>query len=504
MRPLSKSKIIAFRQCPKRLWLEIHKPELREETASTKASYRVGHQAGDIAKRIYDPAGKGVEVNAQRDGFREAFTQSTKLLSEHQQPIFEAGLKIEGAVAFADVMLPDLTGDHPGWKMIEVKFSTSVKDYYREDIAVQSYIAQAAGVNLKSVSLACIDSSWVYPGNGDYQGLLAETDLTAETLARSEEAKGWIAEAQRVAAQPTEPYVDTGDHCYDPFACGFCNYCNLGKPISERPLDWLPSLSPARRAQLAEEGIDDILDVPDDLLNTRQKRVKEHTLAKTVYFDAEGAAADLADLGDPKYFLDFETIQFPVPIWAGTRPYQQIPVQFSLHTLTAKNQLSHFSFLDLSGSDPSRPFAEALSANCGTNGPVFVYSAAFEVTRIRELAVRFLDLAGQLLAIIDRIVDLLPIARERYYHPSQHGSWSIKVVLPAAVPELSYDALEGVKDGSMAMEAYAEAIQPTVTAARKSEIEQQLIAYCRLDTYAMVRLWQFFNGTKAPVLPDMS
>ena len=139
-------------------------------------------------------------------------------------------------------------------------------------------------------------------------------------------------------------------------------------------------------------------------------------------------------------------------------------------------------------------------AACGKKGPVFVYFAGFETARIRELAERFPDLAEPLLAINARVVDLLPIARNRYYHHSQQGSWSIKAVLPAAVPELSYEALEGVQHGGAAMEAFAEAIRPGTTVERKSEIEQQLLAYCRLDTLAMVRLWELFTGRVIAIL----
>ncbi len=152
------------------------------------------------------------------------------------------------------------------------------------------------------------------------------------------------------------------------------------------------------------------------------------------------------------------------------------------------------AFLDLSGNNPSEPFAHALIAACGVQGPVFVYNAGFEKARISELAERYPHLSELLLAINPRVVDLLPIARERYYHPSQQGSWSIKKVLPAVVPELRYDALDGVQDGSMAMGAFLEGIHPDTSAARKAQIEQHLLAYCKLDTYAMVRLWQVFAG----------
>lgn len=502
MRLLSKSKLIAFRQCPKRLWLEVHHPELREDSAGTLASFQVGHQVGDVARRIYDPEGKGAVIDAKTEGYDAAFARSAGLLASGRQPIFEAGIKAGGALAFADVMLPESENGLPAWRMVEVKSSTGLKDYHREDIAVQAFIAQAAGVKLKSVALACIDSSWVYPGDDDYHGLLAETDLTAESFARASEVKAWIAEAQAVAALPSEPEIAVGAHCHEPFECGFCNYCNRATPQPEYPLDWLPGLSSAKREQLAGQGVNDLRGVPDDLLNGKQRLVKQHTLAKTVYFDAAGAAADLAPHGLPAYFLDFETIQFAVPIWKGTRPYQQIPYQFSLHLIVKPGKLEQKAFLNLSGNDPSESFARALISACGVSGPIFVYNAGFEMTRIRELTEWYPDLAKPLLAINARVVDLLPIARSRYYHPSQQGSWSIKVVLPAAVPELSYDKLDGVKNGDLAKIAYCEAIRPGTTAERKVEIERQLLAYCRLDTFAMVRLWQFFNGRNEPALTD--
>ena len=502
MRILSKSKLIAFRQCPKRLWLEVFRPELREESADTQARFQTGYQVGEIARRLYDPEGQGTVIDVEREGYADAFARTAKHLAGSRQPIFEAGFSANGAMAFADIMLPAPAESGGGCKMIEVKSATSVKGYHRDDLAVQAFVAQSAGVNLKSASVACIDSSWVYPGDQDYRGLLTETDLTAEVFARTEEVKTWIASAQGILSEPSEPVVAVGPQCTDPFVCGFCDYCNRTNPSPEYHVDWLPHFSAAKREQLAEQGIHDLRDVPDGLLNDKQRLVKEHTLTRTVYFDAPGAAEDLAPYGFPAYFLDFETIQFAVPIWKGTRPYQQIPFQFSLHVLTKPNQLGKTAFIDLSGQDPSELFAKALIAACGEEGPIFVYNAGFETSRIRELADRYPELAKSLGAINARVVDLLPVARNRYYHWSQQGSWSIKAVLPAAVPELNYDSLEGVQDGGMAMNAFIEAIQPDTTAARKADIERQLLAYCRLDTFAMVRLWQVFNGRNETPLTD--
>ncbi len=494
MRHLSKSKLMAFRQCPKRLWLEIHRPDLREDSSATQARFQTGYQVGDIAQKLYDPTGSGHVIDIETEGFDSAFARSAQLLSRSQQPIFEAGLKGAGALAFADVMLPFVENDETRWHMVEVKSSTSVKDYHRDDIAVQVFVAQAIGVKLKSVALAHIDNSWVYPGDNDYQGLLVENDLTEEAFARTEEVRNWIAEAHHIADQPTEPEVAVGPQCSVPFECGFCDYCHRNVAQPEFPLTWLPNFSSAKRAQLAEQGVTDLRDLPDGSLSDKQNRIREHTLAGTVYFDAAGAKKDLAPYGFPAYFLDFESAQFAIPIWKGTRPYQQICFQFSLHVIGENGSLTHSAFLDISGQDPSESFAKALIANCGDHGPVFVYSSAFEKGRISELAQRYPDLALSLLNINDRVVDLLPIARNRYYHPNQQGSWSIKAVLPAAVPDLSYDQLTGVQDGGMAMEAFVEAISPDTTLERKAEIEGQLLAYCQLDTLAMVRLWQLFSG----------
>ena len=489
MRTLSKSKLLAFRQCPKRLWLEIHSPQLREDSGATLANYATGHQVGDVAQQIYDPQLRGQLINPQVEGFDEAFARTQALLRS-SQPIFEAGFRAEGALAFADVLLPA----GKGWRMVEVKSSTSMKDYHRDDAAVQAFVARACSVPLYSIALAHIDNQWIYPGGGDYQGLLVEVDLTDEAFARTDEVRGWIADAQAVVARKKAPRTATGAQCSDPYECGFLAHCQSQEPQAEHPVHWLPRRGSALKAHIETRGTRELRDLPDDLLNPTQQRVKAATLSGQAFFDQNAAAQALAGHKLPGFFLDFETIQFGVPIWQGTRPYQQMPFQFSVHRLGRTGRVAHQAFLDLTGGNPSLPFAQALLAACGERGPVFVYNAAFEQTRIRELAERHPRLAPALHAINDRIVDLLPVARQHYYHPSQQGSWSIKAVLPALCPDLRYDNLDGVQDGGAAQQAYLEAIAPATSAARKAELERQLLAYCRLDTWAMVRLWAAFTG----------
>ena len=457
---LSKSKLLAYRQCPKRLWLEVHRPDLREDLAATQAVFKVGHQVGEIARRLYDPKEEGALVELRKEGLQAAFNRTTELLRS-SQPIFEAGFASGGAMAFADIMLPLRKQDHVFWRMVEVKSSTSVKDYHRDDTAVQAFVARGAGVPLASIAIAHIDREWVYPGAEKYEGLLKESDLTEEAFGRQDEVKTWISEAQGVVALTDEPGIATGRQCGDPYECGFLEYCQSKEKQAKYPVAWLPRVQSRQLKSLIEEGgVKDMRDVPDDLLNERQRRVKEHTLAGTVFFDAEGAKFSLKGHEPPAFFLDFETIYFAVPIWKGTRPYQQIPFQFSVHRISQKGELAHEPFLDLSGDDPSWKLAEALIKACGEVGPVFVYNAAFETTRINELADRYPQLKRPLLAINARIFDLLRVAEQNYYNPIQQGSWSIKSVLPAIAPDLSYEALEGVQDGGMAMEAYPEAVHP--------------------------------------------
>jgi len=277
----------------------------------------------------------------------------------------------------------------------------------------------------------------------------------------------------------------------------FSEHCNQGIKQPKFSLSCLPRFSGQKKEDLKQQGITDLRQVPDSLLNGTQLKVKQHTIAGTTFFDSNGAAQELSKVtvkGAPHYFLDFETSMTPIPKLIGTRPYQQIPFQFSLHTLQEDDTLEQITFLDLTGNDPRRKFSKKLIQTCGKTGPIFVYNAGFERGIIKNQAERYPELSVDLLAISKRIIDLLPIARNYYYHPSQHGSWSIKAVLPAICPDLNYSDLDGVKDGNMAISAYQEAIDPDTTPERKAKIQSQLDTYCCLDTLAMVRLWEFFSG----------
>ncbi|WP_394808130.1 DUF2779 domain-containing protein [Nitrosomonas sp.] len=470
----------------------MHRPEVKEDSAQTQMSYDIGHAVGEIAQQIYGEDGKAILIEADRQNFNNAFTKTQESLPK-RTPIFEAGFKIEGALAFADVLLP-LDGPHSNqWRMVEIKSSTSVKDYYHDDIAIQSFIAKQAGLELQSIALAHVDNTWVYQGDGNYQGLLKEVDLTQGASSRGEEVKNWINEAQVIADETNEPCIRTGKHCHEPFECGFLAYCQSQEPQAEYPANWLPRIqAKALKQAISEMEVADLRKIDDSLLNEKQLRVKQHSISGMTYFNAVAARAELARYPLPAVFLDFETINMAVPIWKGTRPYQQIPFQLSAHLIDGSGQLEQKYFLDISGRDPSEGFITSLIDVSGKEGPIFVYSG-FENTQIKALAERFPHHAADLNAICGRLVDLLKIAQEHYYHPSQQGSWSIKKILPTIAPELNYDDLDGVQDGGSAQAAFMEGIHPDTAVDQKTVIEKQLLDYCAMDTLAMVRLWQFFK-----------
>jgi hypothetical protein len=358
-RPLSKSKLISYRQCPKRLWLEVHRPELREDSVSTQAIFASGHKVGELAQQIFDPSGSGFLIDMQALGIAGAFHKTAELVNATPAlPIFEAGFSADlagngGALAFADVLLPlaaspsspvGSTEDKAAWQMIEVKSSTSVKDYYRDDAAIQFHVARGAGVNLASIAVAVIDNQWVYQGDNDYRGLLKTEDVTQACESRDAEVREWIAQAQSIVKLPANPERDTGDHCSKPFPCGFFGHCSLEDGTATKdvahPIQWLPNAqSKALKASLTDKTVapKSMLDVPDEHLSAIQRRVKQAHKTDKPFIDAAGLSRALTPhqpfKGKSAYFLDFETVMQAVPIWAGTRPYQTILYQFSCHVV---------------------------------------------------------------------------------------------------------------------------------------------------------------------------
>jgi hypothetical protein len=477
---LSKSRILSGIQCPKRLFLEIHKPHLIDSHSGDDYRMNIGQQVTEIARDLF-PGGKLISLS---DGYEHALKVTEEYLKEYPTaPLFEASFKFDGTFIRSDLFskLDD------GYCICEVKSATSVKGYYYPDCAVQAWVIEKCGYVLSKVEIAVIDNSFVYPGDLNYHGLFSYVDITDEILTVKKEIPD-IINALKSMLQGTEPGIEPGNQCNDPFACPFSEYCSPSQ--RDYPISCLPRGGKIVE-ELHQEGIKDIRDIPEGrLTNPTHEKVRRVTIKNSAEINP-AFQKKLNELEYPRYYLDFETIQFAIPIWKGTRPYQQLPFQWSCHIENEPGEFEHQEFLDLSGDDPTKAFTERLIHCLGESGPIIVYSS-FEQTQLNNMARMYPDLEPKISALIERLVDLLPMTRQFYYHPQMKGSWSIKAVLPTVAPDLDYSKLEEIKDGTGAQVAFLEAIQPETTRDRKNEIESRLLEYCTLDTLAMVRIVEYF------------
>ncbi|MBT8080351.1 MAG: DUF2779 domain-containing protein [Gammaproteobacteria bacterium] len=479
---LSKSKLMSARQCPKRLYLEIHRPDLVRFSAAAEFAFAVGDSVGEVARDIYGSADS--ELIPYAGGLGHALRKSRRLISEGPRfPIFEATLQHDGVLVRIDALLPY----RDRWQIVEVKASTTTKEDHLYDCAIQCWVFRGLGYPLQECALAHVDNRFVYEGSGDYNGLLIEEDITEEVDRMADLVPAWVSDARKVA-RGREPDIDVGTQCFSPHECPFVSHCwpmdtefpllNLGGGVRKDKL-----------AALVADGVSDVRDIPAQDLNDRQRRIQK--VCRDGKAELLPAAADfVASLEFPRYYLDFETIMPAVPVFAGTRPYETLPVQWSCHYEADRDSLDHAEFLDLSGDPPMRRLAESLIRALGHSGPVLTYSP-YEERMINGLIERFPDLAEALRGILKRLTDLLPIVRENYYHPAMQGSWSIKAVLPTIGSDLDYKKLEEIQDGTQASAAYLEAINPATPAPRKAELKKRLLDYCRQDTLAMVHVLRF-------------
>jgi hypothetical protein len=479
---LSKSKLMSARQCLKRLHLEVQHPELKVISRATEAAFATGNQVGDVAHSIYGTDDSVFIPFA--GGLGHALKKTRRLLAEGPAyPIFEATLQHAGVLVRIDALLPD--GD--GWRIVEVKASTSVKDQHVFDCTVQRWVFEGLGHKLTTIALAYVDNTFVYTGDEDYAGLLIESDQTDNTASMLTAIPEWITKAKRAAAG-SEPAIGVGSHCYQPYECPFVGHC--WPADVDYPLQGLGG-SRAKLGEFVAEGMRDVRDVPLTRLTEKQKRIQKVTRAGVAEL-LPGARQFAESLEYPRYYLDFETIAPAVPIWPKTRPYETLPIQWSCHYEAGEGAMAHSDFLDLTGTPPMRRLAESLIRALGSIGPVLMYTS-YERIVIMKLIDRFPDLADSLSAIVERLVDLAPPTQQNYYHPDMAGSWSLKAVLPTITTELKYSELEGIQEGTAASEGYLEAINPDTSSERKAELSRQLLRYCKFDTEAMVLLLRFLG-----------
>jgi len=476
---LSKTRLISAWQCPKKLHLEKNHPEFGDLSAQTESLFATGHRVGSIAKQIYGGGG-GVEVAFN---FRSMLAETQELLeSESRFPIFEASFEYQGVLVRIDVLLPGAGG----WHIVEVKASTSVKDYHLLDCAIQDWVLRNCGVSVCSIRLAHINNQFVYQGDEDFEGLLLEQDVTQRARILEPQVIALLATARSAVSGP-QPQINVGSQCYSPYECQFVAHC---WPTHTRyPITGLGG-SKAKLGELVAEGYHDILDVDETSLHSE---TQQRILRVTCKGEAEvlpGAGKVLSELPWPRFYLDFETIAPAVPLWPNTRPYQALPVQWSCHIENIDGSVRHDEFLDLSGRAPMRALAEQLLNCLGQHGAVLMYTN-YEAQVIDTLAEMYPDLAEHLTQLRGRLFDLHTLVKAHYYHPDMLGSWSLKAVAPCIAPHMNYATLQGINDGTAAADGYLEAIDPATDMLRKLELEQQLLRYCRFDTEAMVEITRF-------------
>ena len=471
--PLSKTSILAGLQCRRRLYLRLNRPEL----AVIKKSplFETGIIVGEQARKTF-PGGVLVsrfQVNT------DPFLETKKYLDDSNvSSIFEAGFRYQETEIYVDIL--QRAGSK--WNLIEVKSSSSIKDDYIDDVTIQYLVLTNAGISIDRIELMYLNKYFVYQNEGDYKGLFIREDISERVIPHRHFIQDTIIQLHNVSVVKEEPDCHVDGHCKNPYPCEFISYCE--KRDGDFPVSWLPNAAVITR-KLHHRGIYDIRDIPVAMLTSETHlKVRRVTINGVAELEPE-AAVILNTLTYPRYYLDFETVNFAVPIWLGTSPNQQQPFQWSCHVQQHDGAISHKDFLDVSGKDPRRSFAESLIAACGTEGPVIVYNETFEKGIIKSLAHKYDDLSEHLLAINSRVFDLYPVMNKYFYHPAMKGSWSIKSVLTCLVPELSYSDLGAVRDGLMAQSAYHQIRSDRLTAEEVDALTADMRDYCKLDTYAM-------------------
>ncbi len=494
---LSKSKYTSFCHCAKQLWLKKYKPEVEDVTDDLQDRFNAGNEIGDLAMGLFgDYVDVTTKQQVEKDGksvevldLKKMVEKTRELLDGGKENICEASFFFKNNYCAVDI-LRKVPG---GYSIYEVKSSSDGSSFekkiteYARDIAYQKFILENNGLNIVGTYLVNINHEYVLEGDLDIQKLFKIHDFSEYVAKESDSVKDQIAKATECLASEQEPKINISESCSKPYSCTFWKYCSKHLP-NPSVFDLYNSKS---KWKYYNQGLRKLSEVPTAKLTGVTKLVTECLLENREHIDKTGIKNFLNSLTYPLYFFDFESIMPPLPIYQGTTPYQQICFQYSLHYIESENgDLKHKEFLAESGSDPSRAIAEAICRDIPKNSMVLVYNDSFEKTRLLELAKMFPDLAEHLLNVRDHIVDLLnPFKDGLYYVPKMGSSFSIKSVLPALFPdnpELNYHNLDQIHNGGEASGIFLKIKDMSPEEAQKTR--ENLLKYCGLDTYAMVKV----------------
>lgn len=483
---LSKSKYCDAVQCPKMLWMKKNKPEEFDESVMDQVVLDNGSEVGDLAMGLF---GDYVEVPFDRD-LGKMIKKTEELLEAGTSIICEASFSYERLFCSVDILRN--LGENKV-EIYEVKGSTSMKDYYYHDAAFQYYILVKLGYEVSKVCLVHLNNEYVRHGELDIQKLFTINDITDDARSRYSEVESNLKYFADYLEDVDEPVRPLGEYCSNPHDCGFFQHCSGNLP-TPNVFD-VSKMSIKKKLRFYHEGRVSFEDLSTEKsLNGNQMMQIQHEINDLPPLINKGnIAAFMQQLSYPIYFLDFESFQPAIPLYDDSHPYEQIVFQYSLHYIECEGgPLYHKEYLAEPGEDPRRGLAEQLCKDIPTDVCVTAYNMTFEKGRIKELAQLFPDLRDHLMNIHDNIVDLIvPFRRRDYYCKAMQGSSSIKSVLPALFPDdpaLDYHNLEGIHRGDEASAAFSD--MPNMSTDELKACRHNLLKYCELDTYAMVKLWE--------------
>ena len=482
---LSKSRYCKARQCKKIIWLKKYKPEYAIQKARDIVLEN-GTKVGQLAKGLF---GKYENIDFN-ENLNIMIDQTKKLLKNKPNIITEASFNYNNNFCSVDI---------DGVEIYEVKSSTEISDIYLDDVSYQYYILNNLEFNIKKACIVYINNKYVKQGNLELNKLFNIEDVTEIAKSKQQEIENNIYELNKYMEEhmDNEPKDDIGIKCFKPYECEFWEYCtrNLPKP---NVFDIKGGMHLDKKFEKYYDGKISFNDLQNENINPKYLEQIDFELNNLQpKIDKDYIKEIIKALNYPLYFLDYETYQVAIPEIDGTRPYQQLPFQYSLHIIKEEGEaIEHKEFLaEIEDKDFIRHFAENLIKDIPDNGSVIIYNRAFEPARNREIAEMYPDLKDELERINCNMIDFLePFKQRKYYTKEMQGSASIKYVLPALYQkdsELDYHNLPVVHNGEEASEAFLSLKGKSKE--KQKEIRNGLLVYCQLDTYAMVKIWMKFK-----------
>ena len=484
---LSKSKYCNGVQCNKILWMDKYKSEEREEIDNSSVLEN-GTNVGELAKNLF---GNHVDIDFNK-GLNSMLEDTALVLKKDKVVVTEASFVFENNFCSVDILVKN--GNN--YEMYEVKSSTHVSDIYLDDISYQYYVLKNLGLNVTKASIVHINNNYVRDGELELDKLFKIVDLTDIVISKQEEVKNKIAEINKFMENKNEPTMDIGQHCFTPYECPYFGYCSRHLP--KKNVFDIKGLHLDKKVDYYKQGIISYEDLMKSDLPDNYKEVVDFELNnKEDLINLKKIRSFLNTLSYPIYYLDFETFQEAVPSLDGQKPYMQLPFQYSLHIEDKDGKLTHKEFL-ADKDDPRRSLALRLVSDIPTDSCVLAYNMSFEKRIIKYLAGLYPDLSEHLMNIYDNIKDLMvPFQKKDYYTKDMHGSYSIKYVLPALFPNdesLDYHNLDMVHNGSEASDSYLRL--QTLEGEEKDILKENMLKYCELDTYAMVKIMEKLRSIK--------